>query len=158
MKKEIKVQLIIEASVDKVWDILVDFDQYSLWSPTIKSFQGIPKVGQRTTLRLEQPDSYGMTMKPIFLKINPQEELRWKGRLFMDGLFDGEHYFILEKIANDKTLFTQGEIFSGLFIRFFKSMIDGPTVKGFELFNQALKSRAELELTNIDSNHLFPHV
>lgn len=143
MKKHIEKQIVINASADRVWKILSDFQQYAVWSPTIKKFYGKPVVGKRTRVRLEQPGGKGITMNPVFLQIDANQQMRWKGQLFIGGLFDGEHYFLLQKITADQTLFKQGEYFSGILVGLFAAMIDGSTSEGFEQFNQAVKKRAE---------------
>lgn len=144
MKAHIESTIIIHASIESVWGVLSDFNQYPAWSPTIKQFFSAPRVGQRSKVRLEQPDGPSMNMNPMFLVITPQKELRWKGSLFVPGLFDGEHYFMLEKKSNNETLLTQGEHFSGILIFFFRKMIYGNTRNGFRLFNEALKKQVEL--------------
>jgi len=144
MKKvHIAFEMMIDAPVERVWAVLSDFQRYSEWSPTVKRFSAIPKVGQKVSIRLEQPGETGITMRPKILVLDPQRELRWRGRLFVRGLFDGEHYFCLEPVGTDKTRFVQGEYFSGLLVPFLERMIQGNTSKGFELFNEALKQRVE---------------
>jgi hypothetical protein len=32
-----------------------------------------------------------MTIRPVIMKFDPGKELRWKGKLGIGGLFDGEH-------------------------------------------------------------------
>lgn len=144
MKAHIESTITINASIESVWGVLTDFDQYNAWSPTIKQFFSAPRVGQRSKVRLEQPDGPSMTMKPMFLAITPQKELRWKGSLFVSGLFDGEHYFVLEKKSNHETRLIQGEYFSGILVYFFRKMIYGVTQNGFKRFNEALKKQVEL--------------
>ncbi len=58
--------------------------------------------------------SRGMQFRPKVLVVEVAREFRWKGKLLVTGLFDGEHFFILEQTPNGTVLFTQGEIFSGL--------------------------------------------
>jgi hypothetical protein len=67
-------------------------------------------------------------------------ELRWKGRLLIPGLFDGEHYFQLRPHAGG-TAFVHGEIFSGILI----GILNFDEVRAcFEALNRGLKARAEL--------------
>ena len=82
-------------------------------------------------------------MNPVFLKIEKDKELRWKGKLGISGIFDGEHYFVLQVISVEQTKLIQGEIFSGILVPFLKKMIHGNTLAGFEAFNAALKQRVE---------------
>jgi hypothetical protein len=64
----------------------------------------------------------------------------------MNGIFDGDHYFILKPISDSETILIQGEMFSGILVPFFKKMIHGNTKKGFEIFNEALKDKVESRL------------
>lgn len=143
MKRKIETTILIDAPVEAVWSVLTDFSNYPFWSPTIREFGGIPKVGQRTKVLLQQPDGMRITMNPVFLKLETNKEIRWKGRLWIDGIFDGEHYFIIELATNGQTRFIQGELFSGILIPFLKTMIDVDTKNGFLLFNAALKAEVE---------------
>ena len=143
MKKEIKSQITINAPINRVWDVLANFEAYASWSPTIRKFFGNPTVGHRTKVLLQQPNGFKIKMNPVFLKMDQNQELRWKGRLGIDGIFDGEHYFQLTAINETQTLFVQGEIFSGILVGLLKKMIDVDTLQGFELFNQAIKQEVE---------------
>ena len=143
MKEQIESQIIINAPVASVWNVLSDFKAYPSWSPTIREFFGTPKVGQRTQVHLSQPGGTSMKMNPIFLKIDANRELRWKGRLWINGVFDGEHYFLLNPVSEHQTRLIQGEFFSGILVSVFKKMIHGNTKKGFDAFNDAIKRRVE---------------
>ena len=73
----------------------------------------------------------------------PGEELRWRGRFLLPGIFDGEHYFRLEAAAPGVARLVHGERFSGLLVPLFKSSLDRETRAGFEAMNAALKTRVE---------------
>ena len=47
----------------------------------------------------------------------------------MPGLFDGEHYFQLEPLADGRTRFVQGEHFSGLLCGLIMKMVGAETKK-----------------------------
>lgn len=68
------------------------------------------------------------------------KELRWLGRLWLPGIFDGEHIFEIEPVDADRVRFVQCEQFNGILVPFFN--LDG-TRRGFEAMNRALKERAE---------------
>ena len=146
MKAQIETQIIINSSKEEVWKVLTDFKSYPDWSPTIKEFEGIPQTGKRTKVLLSQPGGTSIKMNPIFLQINKPKELRWKGKLGINGIFDGEHYFILKEISENKVLFIQGEKFSGILVPFLRKMIEGNTSAGFTQFNDAIKKRVEEKL------------
>lgn len=140
--KNIETSILIDATVEDVWRVLSEFEAYSLWSPTIKQFDRQPVVGKRCKVLLEQSNGFKIKMNPKFLVIERNRELRWKGDLFIPGIFDGEHYFKLEQVAAGRIRFVQGELFSGLLVPFLgKLLIE--TRHGFDLFNKAIKTRVE---------------
>jgi hypothetical protein len=84
-----------------------------------------------------------MTFRPTVLTAIRAQELRWLGRFLVTGLFDGEHRFTIQAIANGNVRFRQSELFSGILVPMFRTSLDRDTKRGFEEMNQALKVRAE---------------
>ena len=81
MTKEIKTEILINASPEKVWKVFTDFHNYSKWNPFILSISGIAEVGNKIKVQLLPPGTKGMTFKPTVLVKQPQKEFRWLGRL-----------------------------------------------------------------------------
>ena len=138
MAKEIKTEILINATPEKVWAVLTDFNAYPAWNPFVNSLAGEVKVGNTIKVVLQ-----GMTFKPKVLVFEPNREFRWIGRLFLPGLFDGEHSFILTDHGNGTTTFQQNEIFNGLLVGLFSRKLDTATLPGFERMNEKLKEIAE---------------
>jgi len=84
-----------------------------------------------------------MTFKPQVLNAEINHELRWLGKLGIKGIFDREHFFIMEENANGKTIFRHGENFSGMIASILFGIIEDDTRKGFKAMNEALKIRVE---------------
>ena len=84
-----------------------------------------------------------MNFRPTVLAVIPNQELRWLGRFLLPGIFDGEHYFQISRLAAGRVRFTQGERFSGVLVPFARASLDGGTKAGFLAMNRALKARAE---------------
>ena len=143
MAKEIKTEILINATPTKVWSILTSFDNYPNWNPFIKSIKGDVKVGNKIIARLEPPKAKGMTFKPKVLVFDANKEFRWIGHLLFPGLFDGEHKFELIDNGNGTTTFKQSEKFKGILVPLFKKMLDNNTISGFNEMNIKLKELAE---------------
>jgi hypothetical protein len=143
MAKEIKTEILINTTPEKVWNILTDFDKYPNWNPFIKSITGNVAVGNKIAARIEPPEANGMTFKPKILAFETNKELRWIGHLLFPGLFDGEHKFELIDNKNGTTTFRQSEKFGGILVPLFKKMLDENTTNGFNLMNRKLKELAE---------------
>lgn len=140
--KTIQTDIVIDADISIVWNVLLDFERYPTWNPFIKSITGEQSVGNKLTVSIKPPDSNGMTFKPKILTIEPNKEFRWKGKLGVTGIFDGEHYFILEPVDKNQTKFIHGEKFSGILVLLMGNMLE-KTKEGFQLMNEAIKKESE---------------
>lgn len=145
MAKEIKTEIVINATPEKVWSVLTNFDNYPNWNPFIKSINGEVKVGNNITVRIEPPASKGMTFKPKVLTLETNKELSWLGHFLFTGFFDGEHKFELFDNGDGTTTFRQSEKFKGILVPLFKKQLDNNTKRGFEEMNTKLKELSEQE-------------
>ena len=141
---EIEKVIDIEAPPDAVWRVLMDFDAYPEWNPFIPSISGRPEPGETLTVRLEPPGGRGITIKPKVLAVEPGSELRWKGKLLVSGVFDGEHILRIEPAGEGRSRFVHREEFGGVLVSLVKGTL-GKTAEGFEQMNAALKQRVEAQ-------------
>jgi hypothetical protein len=139
----IDTQIEIAASAERVWSLLMDFPGHARWNPFVRSIEGSPTVGETLNVSIQPPGSRGMQFQPTVLAVEPMREFRWKGKLVISGLFDGEHFYMLEPNSDTRLTFRQGEIFSGLLVPLFRRSLDGATKQGFVAMNEALKREAE---------------
>ena len=137
----IQTSIEIAASPSRVWEVLTDFPRHSEWNPFITSISGPLVPGEKLKVRIEPPGKGAMTFNPTVLIVEPERELRWKGKVLINGLFDGEHSFRLERSARG-TRFEQGERFTGVLVPLLNGVF-GPTEQGFKAMNEHLKRRAE---------------
>jgi hypothetical protein len=140
---EIKTEIDIASTPERLWAILTDLPAYPEWNPFIRSVEGLLQPGQKLTVSIQPTGGRGMTFRPTVLVVTSNVELRWLGRFLCPGIFDGEHYFQIVPTAPGQTRFIQGERFSGLLVGFAKRSLDRGTRAGFIAMNHALKERAE---------------
>ena len=143
MRHQLHTEITIDAPPERVWDILTDLDGYQAWNPFVISSEGQVAVGERLVNRLQPPGGKAQTFKPTVTVVEPAATFEWLGRLGVPGVFDGRHRFDLEPTPDGGTRFVHSEFFSGLLVPLMRSMLDGKTRQGFELMNDALKTRAE---------------
>lgn len=136
--KELRTTIEINTIPERVWQILTDTDKFPDWNPFIRSVKG--KLARGETIEVVLGQEKTMTFRPTILEVTPNRTLRWLGKLFVGGLFDGEHIFEIEPLGANRVRFIQREKFSGLLIPVFN--FDG-TESGFNAMNRALKQRAE---------------
>ena len=140
--KTIETKITINAPIEFVWRTLMDFENHPQWNPFIKNIAGTAEVGHKLSVTIAPPGGKGMTFNPVVITHLPFNELRWLGKLWFKGIFDGEHYFILNRINHNTTELCHGENFSGLLVSLSGNMLN-KTVEGFELMNKALKKECE---------------
>jgi hypothetical protein len=145
-ERRIETGIEINAPPSRVWTLLTDFARMPAWNPFIKSISGRLMQGARLSVYIVPPGKSGMRFKPTVLSVRPERELRWLGHLFFAGIFDGEHYFLLEPIGESRTRLTQGEKFSGLLVGPLSGTLSA-TESGFKAMNTALKLQAEQNST-----------
>jgi hypothetical protein len=141
--KELRSEIEIQASAERVWQLLTDFASFPQWNPFIRKASGNIRVGERLEVNIQPSGASGMTFRPSVVKAEPKRELRWLGHLLISGLFDGEHSFTIEPLGEGRVRFIQREVFTGLLVPLFARGLDTDTRRGFEEMNQALKARAE---------------
>lgn len=142
-ERELHTEIEIAASPEKVWQTLTEFENFPQWNPLIRRITGELKVGARLEVILQPPGSRNMTFKPKVLNVEPNREFRWKGKLLIPGLFDGEHIFTIEPLQEKRVRFIQRELFSGILVPFFFRGVDKTMRRGFEEMNQVMKSMVE---------------
>lgn len=141
--KELRTEITIQAPKEKVWQVLTNTNQYEEWNPFIRKVTGNFQEGSHIQAELHPADKNPMTIRPRVLKVEEHQELRWKGKMLISGIFDGEHIFQLEEMKDNTTRFIHREEFNGVLVPFFKKLLDDHTRRGFEAMNQALKDRCE---------------
>ena len=141
--KRLRHETRINASPERVWQALTDFAAYPEWNPFIRKAEGQVREGARLEVRIQPSGARGMTFRPRLLRVTPGRELRWLGRLWLPGLFDGEHVFRVEPQEQGGVNFVQEETFRGVLAPLLAKSLDRDTLRGFREMNEALKARAE---------------
>lgn len=138
--KEIITNIEINATPEEVWRVLVDFPSHAKWNPFFARMEGEPTVGSTLVIKARNKDGgEGIGFTPTVLEADPARVLRWKGKFVVKGLFDGQHYFILESIADGRTRLTHGEQFNGILVPLMGKILT-ETEEGFNKLNSALAS------------------
>lgn len=136
-RKEIKTSIEIKATSSKIWQILIDFENYPNWNPFIKSISGKLKEGGKLNI-----NAGDMKFKPQLKVVKPKKQIVWLGKLLFRGIFDGEHRFTIIENTSGSCTFLHEESFNGLLVGIFKKKLD-ETKEGFNNMNLKLKELAE---------------
>ena len=76
-------------------------------------------------------------------KVEPPRELRWSGKFFIPGMFDGERIFTIEPLETNHIRFVHREIFTGLGVALVGARLDKDLYQSFVNMNEAFKEKVE---------------
>jgi hypothetical protein len=141
--KQLSAEIDIDATPERVWQVLTDFAAYPEWNPFLTRAVGEATTGSRLELRMQPVGGRGMTFRPTVLEANPGHRLRWIGRFLAPGIFDGEHSFTIQALGEARARVVQQEEFRGLLVPLMARSLDRRTLPAFEQMNAALKRRVE---------------
>jgi hypothetical protein len=142
LRRSLDTEVEIDASAERVWTVLADLAAYPAWNPFIRRAAGELRRGERIQVVVQPPGRSEFEFEPTLIAVEPGRELRWLGHLGIRGLFDGEHGFVIEPLADGRVRFRHHEVMSGLLVPFLGGMLRD-TELGFHEMNRALKARAE---------------
>lgn len=142
MDKQIRTEIIIDASAQRVWQVLTDFSAFPSWNPFLVSVEGRPEQGTRLKTTMHA-NGKNYVFRPEVKEVVVNRSFSWLGSMFVKGIFDGYHYFEIEALAADRVKFIQGERFSGLLSSYILRKIGDETRDNFVRMNNALKAVAE---------------
>lgn len=139
---EVVTRITIDAPPEAAWAVLTDFASFPDWNDFIQQIKGEAREGAWLEVRIRMQGASPMTFRPKVRAVRPAQEFRWRGHLIVPGLFDGEHFFLLEPRGTGSEL-THGERFSGVVAGLLKSRMVPRLEASFAAFNRAFKARVE---------------
>jgi len=69
----------INASNEQVWAVLVDFENYADWNPSLPSISGDLREGSTVSLTLALPGRPNLNVKAQLREATPNRRLTWRG-------------------------------------------------------------------------------
>lgn len=129
----------INASAQKVWDILVDANGYPDWDPGMVRIEGNIALGEKVKFftKFSPDQAFGVKVTGF----EPGKKMVFTGGMPF-GLFKSERMHTLTAVGDSETKFHTEETFSGLLYPLFGKKIPDLT-ESFNNFTVGLKQRSE---------------
>jgi hypothetical protein len=140
--KELRTEIEIKASPEKVWKILTDLTKYPEWNPFFHHAIGTVTVGGKVDITFLH-GSRDMTLHCTVVKVELNRMLSWKYHVIFPFLWNSEHSFTIELLGSNRIRFIDIEVFKGWLIPSQTKDIDITTRRDFMAMDRALKARAE---------------
>jgi hypothetical protein len=141
--RSIHTEIEVEASEDRVWDVLTDLTRFPEWNPLLPEARGEVREGESLDVCIAPPGMGRSRYRLKVLTVVPKREFRWLGHFLVKGLIDGDHRFLIEPLGNRRVRLVQSENFSGALVPIVGARLLKNMRRGFEMMNEALKGRAE---------------
>lgn len=106
---EIRDEIEINASTDKVWKAVIDFENYGKWNSQLAYLGGEVKPNGKLHLRLSADGAAPYEFKPSISFWEDRKRFAWLAVTGITRVFDGEHFFELKDLGNGHTLLTNRE-------------------------------------------------
>ena len=133
----------VAASAATVWGILVDFERWSSWNPSVPSIRGDARVGSTLALTLAMPRRPSAKVKATITELDPERRVSWHGNVGGDRFFAGTREFEIDPQPDGTVLVTHVETVTGLFFPVFRAIMGRAIQEHHDNLNTALKDRAE---------------
>lgn len=140
-KANVKASIIINASPEQVWKALTDFENLKNWSSSFQGLQGKFKENGSIEIVFKSPFGGQSKMKKKLFQFEEGQSFGWTG-VFLLGMSD-YHTHTLKALPDGKTEFTQTDGLKGGASFLLGKIIEKQMQKGYEVFNQELKTFVE---------------
>lgn len=133
----------VAASAGVVWGILIDFERWSEWNPSVPSISGDARVGGTLSLALAMPRRPSAKVKATITELEPELRSSWHGNIGVDRFFAGTREFEIDPQPDGTVQVTHVETVTGLFFPVFRAIMGSAIREHHDNLNTALKDRAE---------------
>ena len=133
----------VAASAATVWAILVDFERWSKWNPSVPSISGEARLGSTLAMTLAMPRRPSAKVKAEITELVPERRFCWHGAVRGDRFFAGTRELEVDPQPDGTVLVTHVETVTGLFFPVFRAIMGNAIQEHHDNLNTALKDRAE---------------
>jgi hypothetical protein len=133
----------VAASPARVWEVIVDFERWHEWNPSVPSIRGDATAGSKLRLTLAMPGRPSAKVSAVLTDLEPERRFRWHGNVAGDWFFAGTRELLLEAGDGGSTLVTHVEGVTGAFFPVFRALMGSAIQQHHDNLNAAHARRAE---------------
>ena len=139
MARSYAVQRTINASPERIWNLLTDVERYPSWNPAVVALHGRIAAGE--TIKLISTVNPKRTFSLLVSELEPHRRMVWSDGMPL-GLFRGVRTLSLGPAGDGQTEFSMQESYSGALAPLITRAIPDLS-ESFAQFAEGLKSAAE---------------
>ncbi len=140
----VTTEIEIAAPPSKVWNILIDINQWQEWNPTINASQGYASPGSTHNITMigESEGTNGPKYNPKIIKLDKPNYFHWRAHMLAGFIFTNDKTIELKETSTG-TKIIHSEIFKGMLVPLFSGQMNKGVPPILNAMNKALKERAE---------------
>ena len=136
-RTEMHTEIVIDATPEEVWAVLIDTERYPEWNPVFVEADGKFQVGTSISNQVVEPCKDAVVMTANVLAVEPLSHINQSGGI--PGIITFDHHYYLEA-EGAGTRVIQHETDMGLYMYFWDSSWVEPA---YASVNEALKAQVE---------------
>lgn len=138
-RRELRHEAVVQAPVERVWEVLADVGSWPDWNPTLLRCSGPLVAGSDVTMKL-QLGPLVIPMRQRLVTVDAPRRLVWVTRQ-VPRLFEVERSFELKPLADGSTHLSQLEVGSTWLAAKVVPILERPIEEGYRRLAEALASR-----------------
>lgn len=142
MTVKIEERIGIQASPERVWEVLSHLEGWKDWNPLHPKVEGRLAIGSELILEQRWPGQSPDQVKARVLDWIPLEQIHWRTSMARGWVWT-VRYLEIESLGPNNCLFSCGELFGGLLGGFVAKRMRPSIRQGFKTFCEALRVEAE---------------
>lgn len=142
MRLKLEHRLGVATPADIIWEIIADLPRWTDWNPIHPRADGVIAFGASLDVDLIVMGQPPQRLSPKVISWTPNELLHWQQKDAL-GLLVSTRYIEIDTLAETGCIFSNGELFEGLAVRFMPKHSLAARRAGFVAMGEAMKVRAE---------------
>lgn len=142
MQRAVEHRIGIRAPAELIWDLVSDFSTWETWNPVHPRAEGQLKIGTPLTVHQALPQEPVRVIQPVVQDWVPYEQLHWRSTR-LGGFVTAIRYIEIENMGPENATFSNGELFTGLLVRWISRDERRRLRAAFTQMGEALRDHAE---------------
>ena len=142
-RKSVRAEVVVDATPDEVWSVIMDTASYAEWNPILVSVDGTFAEGAELTIGMKTADGRVTPVSARVERLVPARHLNQTGG--MTGILTFSHNWLLEPVEAG-TRVTQYEEYRGVGVLFWNpAWVQSAYADGLDALNARLHNEGGME-------------
>jgi hypothetical protein len=137
----------INASLERVWHVLIDIENYPRWNPFTTRVETTFVIGEPAILYVTMNERHQRVQHEVITVFEPQHALAWGVIVGAPFILKSNRWQIVESIADQHTHYQTYETFDGLLVPLIMALYRRDIQRGFDAVGAALKQCVEVSVS-----------